>query len=43
MLVEQLQKMIAETYESLLGEPTEDNEGNATWEVVDLSPKKSQK
>ena len=30
-------------YESLLEEPEEDEEGNATWEVVDLSPKKSQK
>lgn len=42
-LIEQLQKMISECYESLLEEPEEDDEGNATWEVVDLSPKKSQK
>lgn len=41
-LVVTLQKMIQETYDSLLDEP-EGDEGNATWEVVDLSPKKSQK
>ena len=38
-----LQKMIQETYDALLEEPEEDSEGNATWEVMDLSPKKSQK
>lgn len=39
-----LQKMITECYDSLLAEPDEEGEeGNATWEVVDLSPKKSQK
>lgn len=38
-----LQKMITECYESLLDEPEEDDEGNATWEVVDLSPTTSQK
>ena len=42
-LIVQLQKMISECYESLLEEPEEDDEGNATWEVVDLSPEKSQK
>ncbi len=42
-LIETLQKMIQETYDALLDEPEEDEEGNATWEVVDLSPKKSQK
>jgi hypothetical protein len=42
-LIEMLQKMIQETYEALLEEPEEDSEGNATWEVMDLSPKKSQK
>lgn len=41
-LIIQLQKMISECYESLLDEPDGD-EGNVTWEVVDLSPKKSQK
>lgn len=41
-LTNALVKMINETYESLLDEP-EDNEGNATWEVIDLSPKTSQK
>ena len=41
-LVVTLQKMIQETYDSLLDEP-EGDEGNVTWEVVDLSPKKSQK
>lgn len=38
-----LQNMIQETYESLLEEPNESDEGNASWEVIDLSPKKSQK
>lgn len=38
-----LQNMIQETYESLLEEPDENDEGNASWEVIDLSPKKSQK
>lgn len=43
-LIVQLQKMITECYDSLLAEPEEEgDEGNATWEVVDLSPKKSQK
>lgn len=38
-----LSQMIQETYDSLLEEPSEDDEGNASWEVVDLSPKKVQK
>ena len=42
-LIVQLQKMIQETYESLLEEPEEGSEGNVSWEVEDLSPKKSQK
>ena len=42
-LIVQLQKMIQETYESLLAEPEEGSEGNVSWEVEDLSPKKSQK
>lgn len=41
-LIVALQKMIQETYESLL-EDGKDNEGNVEWEVVDLSPKTSQK
>lgn len=40
-LVETLVTMVQETYNSLFDEP-EDNEGNVDWEVVDLSPKKSQ-
>ena len=39
-LVTTLVQMIQETYESLLEEP-EGDEGNVTWEVEDLSPKKS--
>ena len=39
-LVVRLQAMISECYDSLLEEP-KDDEGNATWEVVDLSPKKT--
>ena len=39
-LVAALVTMIEETYDSLLSEP-EGDEGNVSWEVVDLSPKKS--
>lgn len=42
-LIGTLTQMISETYESLLAEPESDDEGNATWEVVDLSPMKEQK
>ena len=42
-LIVELEKMVQETYESLLEEPDEGDEGNASWEVIDLSPKKSQK
>ena len=41
-LVETLVKMIQETYEALFDEP-EGETGNATWEVVDLTPKTNQK
>lgn len=40
VLTNTLIKMIQETYDALMDEP-EENEGNAKWEVVDLSPKKS--
>ena len=40
-LVKALHSMITECYESLMDEPDEDDEGNATWEIVDLSPKKT--
>ena len=39
-LVETLVMMIEETYNALFEEP-EGDEGNAEWEVVDLSPKKT--
>ncbi len=42
-LIQALQKMIQDTYESLLDDPKDGEEGNVTWEVIDLSPKKSQK
>ena len=42
-LISILHKMITESYDSLLEEPENGDEGNATWEVVDLSPKTSQK
>lgn len=42
-LVTTLSKMIRETYDSLLEEPEDSDEGNASWEIVDLSPKTSQK
>lgn len=38
-LLESLVIMIQETYEALFDEP-EGDEGNVSWEVVDLSPKK---
>ena len=38
-LLESLVRMIEETYEALFDEPAGD-EGNVSWEVVDLSPKK---
>lgn len=41
-LLKVLQQMIQDSYESLLDEP-DDDEGNVTWEVIDLSPKKNQK
>ena len=41
-LVETLVLKIEETYTALFDE-TEGDEGNAEWEVVDLSPKKDQK
>ena len=41
-LVEALVTMVQETYEALFDDPVGD-EGNATWEVVDLSPKTNQK
>ena len=40
-LIRTLYNMIRETYDSLLEEPTEGEEGNVSWEVVDLSPKKT--
>lgn len=40
-LVTALHSMITECYDSLLDEPDGDDEGNATWEIVDLSPKKT--
>lgn len=42
-LISTLTVMIQETYEALFDEPEEGDEGNAEWEVVDLSLKKGQK
>lgn len=42
-LIKALANMIEETYNALFDEPTEGEEGNAEWEVVDLSLRKSQK
>lgn len=42
-LIEVITKMITECYTSLMENPEEGSEGNATWEVVDLSPKTNQK
>lgn len=41
-LMATLNLMINDCYESLLGEP-EDDSGNTTWEMVDLTPKKKEK
>lgn len=38
-LIAALSKMINECYETLLSDP-DDKSGNATWEVMDLSPTK---
>lgn len=38
-LVATLGAMIKETYDSLLADPEEGSEGNATWEMVSLAPK----
>lgn len=40
-LITTLSQMIQETYDSLLEDGTD--EGNVEWEVIDLSPKTSQK
>lgn len=42
-LIAALTNMIGETYEALFEEPEDGDEGNVEWEIVDLSPKKSQK
>lgn len=42
-LIKTLSTMIEETYSTLFDEPVDGDEGNATWEVVDLSLKKNQK
>jgi len=42
-LIEKITNMIAECYQALTENPEEGNEGNATWEVVDLTPKSNQK
>ncbi len=41
-LVATLTKMIQECYDSLLDDPIEDDKGNVSWDVEDLSPKMSQ-
>jgi hypothetical protein len=42
-LINTLITMIQETYESLFEDTNDSDEGNAEWEVMDLSPKTSQK
>ena len=39
-LIVALQQMIEECYDSLFDEPS-NTEGNTSWEIVDLSPKKN--
>lgn len=38
-LLNEITKMINECYSSLMEDPKENDEGNASWEVVSLSPK----
>lgn len=42
-LIDNLTTMITDCYNSLTEEPKDGDEGNVTWEVVDLTPKTSQK
>ena len=42
-LISNLTEMINDCYNSLTEEPKDGDEGNVTWEVVDLTPKTSQK
>ena len=42
-LIDKITDMITECYASLTEDPEEGDEGNATWEAVDLSPKSNQK
>ena len=42
-LITALTDMITDCYNSLTDEPSEGDKGNVTWEVVDLTPKTSQK
>nr|DAM69561.1 MAG TPA: protein of unknown function (DUF5055) [Bacteriophage sp.] len=39
-LIATIKTMLDECYDSLLNEPQGDDEGNVSWEIVDLSPKK---
>lgn len=39
-LIKSLTDMIKDCYDSLLVEPDKDDSGNASWEIVDLSPEK---
>lgn len=41
-LITALSNMISDCYDSLLLDP-EENSGNVTWELVDLTPKKTEK
>lgn len=42
-LIEALIQMIQETYESLFEDADSDDEGNASWEIVDLRPNSAKK
>lgn len=42
-LITTLTDMITDCYNSLTDEPNDGDKGNVTWEVVDLTPKTSQK
>lgn len=42
-LIQALVTMIQETYESLFEDAQPDDEGNASWEIVDMTPKSTKK
>lgn len=42
-LIQAIVQMIQETYEALFEDAEPDDEGNASWEIVDMTPKSTKK